>query len=276
MLVSRKKKSILSSLVSFSLLLATVGCSTPAPSTTQPTTDPKSQQAKTEIFVSAAASMTDVLQDVKKEYETKHPDVTLTYNFGGSGKLAQQIEQGAPSDLFISASSKDMNSLKEKNLIAEDSLTKLVTNEMVLIAPKESTISVDSFEKITPALVKQFAIGEPSSVPVGRYTEEALTKLGLWEKMKPTMVYAKDVRQVLTYVESGNAELGVVYKSDALTSDKIKILATANQEWHSPIVYPAALVKATKQQKEAQEFLTFLTTDFSKSAFENYGFHPVK
>ncbi|QDX95555.1 molybdate ABC transporter substrate-binding protein [Brevibacillus laterosporus] len=276
MLVSRKKKSILSSLVSFSLLLATVGCSTPAPSTTQPTTDPKSQQAKTEIFVSAAASMTDVLQDVKKEYETKHPDVTLTYNFGGSGKLAQQIEQGAPSDLFISASSKDMNSLKEKSLIAEDSLTKLVTNEMVLIAPKESTISVDSFEKITPALVKQFAIGEPSSVPVGRYTEEALTKLGLWEKMKPTMVYAKDVRQVLTYVESGNAELGVVYKSDALTSDKIKILATANQEWHSPIVYPAALVKVTKHQKEAQEFLTFLTTDFSKSAFEKYGFHPVK
>ncbi|QOS99175.1 molybdate ABC transporter substrate-binding protein [Brevibacterium sp. JNUCC-42] len=276
MLVSRKKKSILSSLVSFSLLLATVGCSTPAPSTTQPTTDPKSQQAKTEIFVSAAASMTDVLQDVKKEYETKHPNVTLTYNFGGSGKLAQQIEQGAPSDLFISASSKDMNSLKEKNLIAEDSLTKLVTNEMVLIAPKESTISVDSFEKITPALVKQFAIGEPSSVPVGRYTEEALTKLGLWEKMKPTMVYAKDVRQVLTYVESGNAELGVVYKSDALTSDKIKILATANQEWHSPIVYPAALVKATNHQKEAQEFLTFLTTDFSKSAFEKYGFHPVK
>ncbi|TPG69467.1 molybdate ABC transporter substrate-binding protein [Brevibacillus laterosporus] len=276
MLVSRKKKSILSSLVSFSLLLATVGCSTPAPSTTQPTTDPKSQQAKTEIFVSAAASMTDVLQDVKKEYETKHPDVTLTYNFGGSGKLAQQIEQGAPSDLFISASSKDMNSLKEKSLIAEDSLTKLVTNEMVLIAPKESTISVDSFEKITPALVKQFAIGEPSSVPVGRYTEEALTKLGLWEKMKPTMVYAKDVRQVLTYVESGNAELGIVYKSDALTSDKIKILATANQEWHSPIVYPAALVKATKLQKEAQEFLTFLTTDFSKSAFEKYGFHPVK
>ncbi|MDN9010988.1 molybdate ABC transporter substrate-binding protein [Brevibacillus laterosporus] len=276
MLTSRKKRSFLSSLVSFSLVLATVGCSTPAPSATQPAADSKSPQAKTEIFVSAAASMTDVLQDVKKEYETKHPEITLTYNFGGSGKLAQQIEQGAPSDLFISASSKDMKTLKEKSLIIEDSQTELVTNEMVLIAPKESTISIDSFEKITPDTGKQFAIGEPSSVPVGRYTEEALTKLGLWEKMKPNMVYAKDVRQVLTYVESGNAELGVVYKSDALTSDKIKILATAKQDWHTPIVYPAALVKATQHQKEAQEFLTFLTTDFSKAAFEKYGFHPVK
>ncbi|MGG3870630.1 molybdate ABC transporter substrate-binding protein [Brevibacillus laterosporus] len=276
MLTSRKKKRFLSSLVSFSLLLATVGCSTPAPSATQPTGDSKSPQTKTEIFVSAAASMTDVLQDVKKEYETKHPEITLTYNFGGSGKLAKQIEQGAPSDLFISASSKDMKTLKDKSLIIEDSQTELVTNEMVLIAPKESTISIDSFEKITPETGKQFAIGEPSSVPVGRYTEEALTKLGLWEKMKPNMVYAKDVRQVLTYVESGNAELGVVYKSDALTSDKIKILATAKQDWHSPIVYPASLVKATQHQKETQEFLTFLTTDFSKAAFEKYGFHPVK
>ncbi|WP_232698195.1 molybdate ABC transporter substrate-binding protein [Brevibacillus daliensis] len=254
------------------LLVAITGCSTTAAPTPSSSGN---QEIKAELLISAAASLTDVLEKVKKEFEQEHSDISLTFQFGGSGKLAQQIEQGAPADLFLSASSKDMKRLQDNKHVLPDTITDIASNELVLIAPLDSTISINSFESLSPELVKQFAIGEPSSVPVGRYTEETLSTLGLWENMKQAMVYAKDVRQVLTYVESSNAELGVVYKSDALTSSKVKILATAKQEWYSPINYPAAVVTSSKNQTAAKEFLTFLSTDKAKAIFLEHGFLPV-
>ncbi|WP_342510306.1 molybdate ABC transporter substrate-binding protein [Sporosarcina sp. FSL K6-2383] len=225
-----------------------------------------------EIMVSAAASLTDALTDMKTSFEQQHENIRVTFNFGSSGKLVQQIEQGAPSDVFLSASSKDMNTLDEGELLVEGTRTDFTANELVLITNKDESLTVESFEDIDPSAITHFAIGEPESVPVGRYTKEVLENIGLWEPLQDKMVLGSDVRQVLTHVEMGNADLGVVYSSDAKMSDKVKVLATANVEWHEPIVYPGAVVSETKHPEEAKAFLAFLTGDEGKEILKKYGF----
>lgn len=225
-----------------------------------------------EIMVSAAASLTDALTDMKSSFEKEHENIIVTFNFGSSGKLVQQIEQGAPSDVFLSASSKDMNTLDEEALLVEGTRIDFTANELVLITNKDESLTMDSFEDIDPSAIEHIAIGEPESVPVGRYTKEVLENIGLWEPLRDKMVLGSDVRQVLTHVEMGNADLGVVYSSDAKISDKVKVLATANAEWHGPIVYPGAVVSETKHPEEAKAFLAFLTGDGGKEILKKYGF----
>lgn len=244
------------------LLLVLVGCSAMEDKSAEPV----------EIMVSAAASLTDTLTDMKTSFEKEHENIRVTFNFGSSGKLVQQIEQGAPSDVFLSASAKDMNILEEGALLAEGTRIDFTTNELVLITNKDESITMDSFEDIDPSTIAHFAVGEPESVPVGRYTKEVLENIGLWEQLQDKMVLGSDVRQVLTHVEMGNADLGVVYSSDAKISDKVKVLAIASAEWHGRIVYPGAVVSETKHPEEAKAFLAFLTGDEGKEILEKYGF----
>jgi len=260
-----KKTSIF--LILLGLFLIPLGCSSGQQSSPEGSTP-----EKVEIMVSAAASLTDALNELKTSFETDHPKVKVVYNFGSSGKLATQIEQGAPSDVFLSASKKDMDSLEEKDLIQKDSRIDFTSNTLVLITNKDSSLSLTSFEEIDSGKISHFAIGEPEIVPVGRYTKEVLEKLNLWEPMQSIVVFASDVRQVLTYVESGNAEAGVVYSSDAKISDKVKVLAEANPEWHQPIVYPGAVVADTKHVEEANLFLAYLTSEQGKEVLNKYGF----
>jgi molybdate transport system substrate-binding protein len=227
---------------------------------------------KVELMVSAAASLTDALQEMKAPFEAEHPNIALTFNFGSSGKLAQQVEQGAPSDVFISASEKDMDTLQDEGLIVDGTRVDFTANELVLITNKDKTLAVDSFKDIDSSTIGHFAIGAPESVPVGRYTKEVLDHLGLWEPLQNKMVLGSDVRQVLTHVEMGNADLGVVYSSDAKISDQVKVLAVADAEWHGPIVYPGAVVSETKKPEEAKAFLAFLTSDEGKEVLKKYGF----
>ncbi len=227
---------------------------------------------KTEIMVMAAASLTDALQELKTSFESEHPTTTVTYSFGGSGKLAQQIEQGAPADVFLSASKKDMDKLQEKSLIAADTRGDFTKNELVLVAPKNTSLQVTSFENMKPEQLQRLAVGEPESVPAGRYTKETMEKLGTWTQYKDKLVLGKDVRQVLTYVESGNADAGVVYASDAKTSQKVVILAQAKPEWHKPITYPGAVVAGSKHVQEAEEFLTYVKGEKGQAIFKKYGF----
>jgi molybdate transport system substrate-binding protein len=263
-------KRISTVLLVFLLILVSVGCSNHETSSSQERTS--SAPAKKEIMISAAASLTDVLNEMKTSFEKEHSDVSVTYNFGGSGKLAQQIEQGAPTDLFLSASKKDMDKLQEKGLVTKGTRIDFAKNELVLIVPKDSALHIDSFEKVTPEQIKQLAVGEPESVPAGRYTKETFEKIGLWEKVKDKLVLGKDVRQVLTYVESGNADAGVVYESDAIVSQKVKVLATAKSEWHKPIVYPGAVTTNAENKEEAKMFLDYLTSEKGKEVFKKYGF----
>nr|WP_318616246.1 molybdate ABC transporter substrate-binding protein [Sporosarcina sp. YIM B06819] len=229
-------------------------------------------EEQVEVMISAAASLTDALTDMKASFESEHDNITLTFNFGSSGKLVQQIEQGAPSDIFLSASKKDMDTLEEGKLLLEGTRVDFTANELVLITNKDELLTVDSFEDIDPSTIAHFAIGEPEGVPVGRYTKEVLENIGLWDPLQDKMVLGSDVRQVLTHVEMGNADLGVVYSSDAKISDKVKVLAVASAEWHGPIVYPGAVVSETKHPEEAKAFLAYLTSDKGKEILKKYGF----
>lgn len=227
-----------------------------------------------EIIVLAAASLTDALQDIKQEFEQRFDGISILYSFGSSGNLVSQIEYGAPADLFIAASSLDMDALQKKDLLVEESRINLVSNQLVLIASKKSSQNIVSFTELQPDSITQLAIGNPESVPVGRYAQEVFEHLAVWDKLQSKLVYASDVRQVLTYVETGNVDMGVVYMSDALRSPHVQIVATAESGWHSPIDYPVALLRHAEQKEASQAFLTFLASPEGKKILAEYGFSP--
>ncbi len=225
-----------------------------------------------EITVSAAASLTDALTEMKAQYEKENPTIVLTFNFASSGKLAQQIEQGAPVDVYISANQKYMDQLEEKNFINSNTRKDITANKLVLITNKENTSNVTSFEELSSSTVNQISIGDPESVPAGKYAKEALTSLQLWDSLQDQLVLAKDVRQVLAYAESGNVDFGIVYSSDALISDKVKVVAEAKSEWHKAIVYPGAVLASTNHPDAAQSFLDYLSSEAGKGTLRKYGF----
>lgn len=235
-------------------------------------TPPTQAAQPVELNISAAVSLKDALNEIQKNYQAKAPNVTLLFNLGASGTLQQQIEQGAPADIFISAAPKQMNDLEAKNLVNKATRKNLVENKLVLIVPQNSTLGLEKFEDITKPGVQKFAIGEPAVVPAGQYAQQVLNKMGLWGQVKDKAVQAKDVRTVLAYVETGNVEAGIVYKTDAASSPKVKIAATAPEGTHEPIVYPVAILSGTKQQQAATDFLAYLTGPESKAIFEKYGF----
>jgi len=253
----------------FSMALAT-GCSSEKSAT--PSTPPQ----KIELNISAAVSLKDALTEIQKNYEAKNPNIKLTYNLGASGGLQKQIEQGAPADIFISAAPKQMNDLEAKNLVNKSTRKNLVENKLVIIVPKSATNNITRYEDLAKNEVHKISIGETTTVPAGQYAQEVLKKLGIWDKIQDKTVLAKDVRTVLTYVETGNVEAGIVYKTDAASSDKVTIVATAPEGSHQPILYPVAVLSATKQPKAAEDFLTYLTTPECKTIFEKYGFTMSK
>ena len=228
--------------------------------------------APVELNVSAAVSMKDALEEIQQQYQKKNPNVKLVFNLGASGSLQKQIEQGAPADLFISAAPKQMDDLQAKGLLQQQTRKNLLENKLVLIVPQNSQLTIKNFEELAEPAVKRLAVGEPQVVPAGQYAQQVLKKLNLWEKLAERMVLAKDVRTVLTYVESGNADAGIVYKTDAAVSAKIKIIATAAEGSHQPIIYPAAILANAKQPKEAEAFLQYLLSPDAAKVFEKYGF----
>lgn len=227
---------------------------------------------KTELSISAAASLTDALNELKQVYESEHDDVKITLNLGSSGKLATQIEQGAPSDIFLSASRSDMERLSVKVLVNESSVVDFTKNSIVVIANKSTADPLTSFEQLGDEDFDHLSIGEPDTVPVGRYTKEVLEHLQLWTPLQNKLVMGSDVRQVLTHVEMGNAEYGIVYSTDAFVSDKVVVVAEANSAWHTPVVYPGAVIKDSKHPEKAQDFLDFISGEEGKEILKKYGF----
>ena len=232
---------------------------------------PATAQQRTSLTVSAAISLSPALTEIKTVYQTSNPNLNITYNFGASGGLAQQIQQGAPVDIFFSAATKQMDILQRANLLLNETRRNLLTNRLVLISPKNSAV-VSDFKQLTDAKIKKIAIGEPNSVPVGQYAQEMLTKLGLWQQIKPKLVLGNNVRQVLTFVESGNVDAGIVYTTDAKTSDKVTVQLTAAANLHSPIVYPLAVIRNSRHPAAAKTFVEFLAGDRAKIVFQKYGF----
>lgn len=232
-----------------------------------------SSSAKTvELTISAAASMTDALTEIQTAYEDKHPNMKLNFNFGASGALQQQIEQGAPADLFLSAAVKSMATLNEAGLIDTSQQVQLLENEIVVVVPAKDAVAIENESDLTKNEVKIIAIGIPESVPAGAYAQEALMNLNLWESLQDKTVQAKDVRQVLQYVETGNADAGFVYKTDALISENVKVAFTVDSTTYKKVQYLLGIVKATKHQREAEEFYNYLQSQESIDIFVKYGF----
>jgi molybdate transport system substrate-binding protein len=235
---------------------------------------PQQQTEPVNLTIHVAASLQDAMVELEPIFKEQHPNVTLTYNFASSGALQKQIEEGAPADFFISAGKSQMDALQEKGLLVDSTRKDLLRNELVLIGGKDSQLT--SFEDLTSDSVEKISIGAPETVPAGQYAKEVLTNMNLWEPLQPKMVLAKDVRQVLTYVETGNVDAGLVYRTDAMTSSNVKVIAAAPAEASKPIVYPMSVIKATKHQQEAEAFEAFLTTDDAVNILEKYGFKVIK
>ena len=229
------------------------------------------QAAKADLTISAAISLKDVLDAVRKLYISENPAVSLAMNYGASGTLQLQIEQGAPVDLFVSAAPKQMDALAAKGLLLSGTRRDLLRNEVVLIVPKGSTSKISSFKDLARPDVKQIALGEPVTVPAGLYAKQVLTSLGIYDAVNAKAVLAKDVRQVLTYVETGNVDAGIVYSTDALSSSKVKVVATAPANSHDPVIYPAAVIKDSKNPAAARAFLDFLSGAQAAAIFTKYG-----
>jgi len=216
------------------------------------------------LTISAAASVQTALQEI-------HFPSPVVFNFGASGMLAQQIEHGAPADIFLSAAPKPMDSLDAHGLILRDTRRDLLRNRIVLIAPAQGPPV--SFARLTE--VKLVAIGEPASVPAGDYARQVLTALGLWDRLQNRLVLAKDVRQVLTYVENGDADAGIVYATDARESNKVRVAEIAPENTHTPVVYPVAVIKDSHNPAAARALVAFLRSPAARTVFERHGFTVV-
>ncbi len=216
-----------------------------------------------EITVSAAISLQDAFKDIGANFQKTHPEVKIYFNFAASGILQKQIEQGAPVDVFASASQLEMDSLDEKGLIISSTRTNFTTNKLVMVARSNLTIEVlKNLDKI--------AIGNPKTVPAGRYAQAFLENVGIYEILKPKLIFAENVRQVLDYVERGEVDAGFVYTSDALNSNLS--VSPINASLYPEIVYPIAVVKGSRQPEISREFIEYIRSDEGQTILHRYGF----
>ncbi len=229
---------------------------------------------KPTIQVSAAISLTDALYAIKKVYAEKEPGVELYFNFGSSGLVQKQIEEGAPVDLFISAGKRQMDALASQGLIIPDSRTDLLGNELVLLVAREKKDKIKGFADLIRNAAS-FSIGQPEIVPAGKYAKEALVNMKLWNVLEKRIVFAKDVRQVLAYVDSGNVDAGLVYRTDAHLAKSAILVALAPKGSYTPIVYPMAEIKSSKNHAATRKFMAFLRSSQAAGIFSRYGFIPL-
>jgi molybdate transport system substrate-binding protein len=224
-----------------------------------------------ELTISAAASLTNAFPEMGKLFEKQHPGIKIVYNFAASGPLLQQIAQGAPVDVFASADQKTMNQAQEKKLTVPASRKNFVSNRLVLIVPADSKLTVSGLKDLTGPQVKRVALGNPATVPAGRYTKESLEKAGLWDKLSPKFILAESVRQVLDYVSRGEVDTGFVYSTDAaIAKGKVKVIQTVTE--HAPILYPIAVTESTSKQALAESFIDFVMSPPAQEIFSKLGF----
>lgn len=223
------------------------------------------------ITVSAAMSLKPVMESVKELFARDHPGIAVGFQFGSSGALQQQILHGAPVDVFISAAARQMDELTKAGLVVAETRFVLAGNTLVLVAPRASKIPVD-FAGLARPEIHRIAVGEPRSVPAGQYAAEVFGHLGLRMAVQEKLVLAKDVRQVLVYVGTGNVDAGLVYGSDVRTEDDVRVVATAPPRSHRRIEYPAAVMTMARDPRAARVFLDYLRTPAVSAMFREAGF----
>ncbi len=227
---------------------------------------------QTKILVAAAASLKNVYDDeLIPMFQDNNPKIVVEGTYDASGKLQTQIEEGLEADIFMSAAPKQMNDLNDKSLIETDTMTDLLENKIVLIVPSTGDSGITKFEDIANA--SSIAIGDPASVPVGQYSQEALTNLGIWDNIQDKLSLGTNVTEVLNQVAAKSADAGIVYATDAASMpDKVKVVAEAPKDSVSKAIYPVAVIKDSKHREEAKAFVDFLKTPEAIKVFEDYGF----
>ena len=231
---------------------------------------------KVTILAAAAASLQYSFEDeLIPMFEEQYPWITVEGTYDSSGKLQTQIEEGLEADLFMSAASKQMNAQVEEGYIEETDVGSRLENKIVLITGADSTLELKTFEDIRKA--DTLALGDPESVPAGQYAKEALTSLGLWEEALKRASLGTNVTEVLNWVAEGSADAGVVYATDAATTDAVKIIAEAPEgSLEKKVIYPLGVLKGTEHREAADLFTEFLQTPKAAAVFETYGFSAVK
>ena len=259
---------------------ATEAATTAAETTAEETTAKETTAAsgeETEILVAAAASLKNAYEDkLIPMFEEANPGVTVKGTYDSSGKLQTQIEEGLDADVFMSAAKKQMIALDEEGMIASDTITDLLENKIVLIVPTGNEKKLEKFEDIEKA--DSIALGDPASVPAGQYSEEALTNLGIWDKIQDKVSFGTNVTEVLNQVAAASADAGIVYATDAASmADKVEVVAEAPEgSLSEKVIYPVAVVKGTAHEEVAKEFVAFLQTDKAITVFEDYGFSSAQ
>ena len=224
-----------------------------------------------EITVSGAASLTNAFTEIKGLFEKKHPDIKVHTNFAASNPLLKQMEEGAPVDVFASADQETMDKAAAKKLVDVSTRKDFALNDLVMVVPSDSTLGLTGAKDLTKPEVKRIAVGNPDSVPAGRYTRDSLASAGLWEKLQSKYIFGQSVRQVLDYVSRGEVDAGFVYGTDAKQAgDKVRVVM--KMEGHEPVLYPVAVVSASSHKKLAQEFVDFILSPAGRTVLEKYGF----
>ena len=229
------------------------------------------KQKPIELSIFAAISLTDALGEIGTAF-TAETEIKIFYNFAASTTLQRQIEKGATADIFISASPRQVVALETNGLIEAESRHDLLTNRLVLVSDDTEEISVETLANLATPEISRIAIGHPNIVPAGTYAKEALTHFGLWETLRPKLVFGTDVRATLAYVAAGNADVAIVYKTDTTLTRRIKVLYQLPPEAYTPIIYPAVVVMESQQKQLARRFMTYLHSVESGEIFEKHGF----
>lgn len=226
------------------------------------------------IRVGAAISLKEALTETAQKYESATGE-KVELSFGSSGQVAAQVKAGAEMDVFISAANKQVEELSKEKLVDPASRRVIAANTLVMIVPADAKDAPKRFEDLGGADVVKIAVGAPRTVPAGQYAEQVFRALKLTDAVAPKLVYGTNVRQVLTYVERGEVSAGVVYGTDAKESgDKVRVVATADEKTHEPIVYPAVIVTGSKHVDDARRFLTYLAGDDARDILRAKGFTP--
>ncbi len=254
----RDLKPLILTLLTAAFIVGTAGCA---------------GEDKVTLNVSAATVLTDALSEINTLYIEQNGNLEILNNIAASGDLQTQIENGAPTDLFISAATRNMDALEVKKLILPETRRDILSNRLVLITHKDSELALTDFADLMTSRVELIAMGDPEFVPAGAYGLQTIELLNIsYEALKPKLILASNVRQVLSYVESGSVDAGFVYASDAATSDLVKVIATAPDEINNTIVYPVAIIASSKQVEAAQKYIDYLAGPEAAEIFFRHGF----
>ncbi|WP_058991060.1 molybdate ABC transporter substrate-binding protein [Anaerococcus rubeinfantis] len=277
-------KKIAMTALAGAMLIGTVGCANknandnksnePMSSSNVAKSNENTDKEKKDLVVFAAASMTEALEELKTEFEKENPNLNLTFNFDSSGTLKTQIDSGADCDVFVSAAQKQMDELEDEDKIDKETRFDLLENEVTLAVAEGNEKGIKDFKDLEKRDVEKIALGN-SDVPVGQYSEEILKNLGIWDKIQDKVTFGSNVKEVTSWVSEKAADCGIVYKTDAKTAGLETVAVADDSMLENKVIYPAALLKNSKNPEEGKKYLEFLQGKKASEVLDKYGFKPL-